>query len=254
MRPMLVYALVAVATVALEVQSEARPGGGGRPGGGARPSGGVRPGASPGIRPGFAPGAGGFAPSGGGFYRPGASFSGAVPSARYNGGRYFPGYGGYGPGLYLPYRSGYYGFYYGTPWYAPYSSRYLGAGLYLSLYPGYSMPMYPPQGYPPTGSGIASGAVDEATPPDGSGESGLRITDIIDGGTAKTADLRAGDVILGVGKTRTRTFEELQKALAASKDEVDIVFINGENGKVEKLPVKPVDGKIGVAVVPIQLD
>jgi membrane-associated protease RseP (regulator of RpoE activity) len=82
----------------------------------------------------------------------------------------------------------------------------------------------------------------------------MQITEVTDGGIAKGVDLRPGDVILGVGKTRTRTFEELQAALAASKDEVDIVFVNGETGKVEKLPIKPDNGKIGVAVIPVPLN
>jgi len=62
-------------------------------------------------------------------------------------------------------------------------------------------------------------------------------------------DLRVGDVIVGVGNTRTQTFAELQAALAAVKEEIDIIFINGENGEVEKLPIKPIDGKIGASVV-----
>jgi hypothetical protein len=71
---------------------------------------------------------------------------------------------------------------------------------------------------------------------------------------AKEVDLRVGDVILGVGNTRTKTFAELQAALAAAKEETNIIFINGESGQVEKLPIKPVDGKIGVSVVPQELN
>ena len=78
------------------------------------------------------------------------------------------------------------------------------------LYPGYSGEVYLPQG----SDGIAgTNGVNNNVE-----ETGLQITEVLNGGTAKTADLRAGDVILGVGKNRTRTFEELQAALAASKD------------------------------------
>jgi hypothetical protein len=104
---------------------------------------------------------------------------------------------------------------------------------------GYSIPAYPttPDGY---------------APPPPSNEWGLQITDLPDG-PAKKADLRKGDIILGVGQTRTQTLEDLQKALAASTGKAEIVFINGENKKVEKIPVTPVNGKIGVAVEPIDL-
>lgn len=84
-------------------------------------------------------------------------------------------------------------------------------------------------------------------------ETGLKITELLVG-PAKAANLRAGDIILGVGPTRTQTFEELQKALAASTDKTEIVFINGDDKKVEKIPLVPNNGKIGVAVVPVNLN
>ena len=82
---------------------------------------------------------------------------------------------------------------------------------------------------------------------------GMQIIDVIEGGAAKKADLRQNDVILGVEDRRVNSFEELQTALAQAKGEVNIIFINGENGKLERLPVMPVNGKIGVAVAPIHL-
>lgn len=84
-------------------------------------------------------------------------------------------------------------------------------------------------------------------------ESGLRIDELVDGGVAKDVDLRPGDVIVGVGKIRVQTFEELKLALSLANGEVDIVFINGESGKLERLPLTPNEGKIGVAVVPVEL-
>jgi membrane-associated protease RseP (regulator of RpoE activity) len=82
---------------------------------------------------------------------------------------------------------------------------------------------------------------------------GMRIINVIDGGAAKKADLRQNDVILGVEDRRVNSFEELQSALAQATGEVNIIFINGENGKLERLPVTPINGKIGVAVAPIHL-
>ncbi len=85
-------------------------------------------------------------------------------------------------------------------------------------------------------------------PPSGS-ESGLQITEVMDG-PAKDGKLQVGDIILGIGPTQTQTFDELQSALAASKGKVEVVFINHENKNVEKLPITPINGKLGVAVVP----
>ncbi len=82
---------------------------------------------------------------------------------------------------------------------------------------------------------------------------GMQIIDVIEGGAAKKADLRQNDVILGVEDRRVNSFEELQSALSQAKGEVNIIFINGENGRLERLPVVPVNGKIGVAVAPIHL-
>jgi len=80
---------------------------------------------------------------------------------------------------------------------------------------------------------------------------GLQITRVFEGG-AKKADLRTGDVILGVGQTRVESFEALQAALVGAK-EVEIVFLNNESRKVEKLPVKVDDGKLGIEVVPVAM-
>lgn len=80
---------------------------------------------------------------------------------------------------------------------------------------------------------------------------GLQITKIFDG-AAKKANLKVGDVILGIGKSRVESFEALQTALVGAKD-VDIVFVNHENGQVEKLPVKVDNNKIGVEVEPVAL-
>jgi S1-C subfamily serine protease len=85
-----------------------------------------------------------------------------------------------------------------------------------------------------------------------SAEYGLQVTDVLEG-TARKAGMRAGDVIVNVGSARTQSFEELQQALGASRGPTEISFVNGYSRKVEKLTVTPVDGKIGVAVVPVAL-
>jgi hypothetical protein len=253
-KAILALGLASAGLFAIGEEALARPGGGGgggRPGGGGggRP-GGFGPGGGGFGRPGgFGPG--GFGPGGGGIGRPGGFGPGGFGPAGFGGGGGGFGRGGfgggfYGGGLYLGglFAGGYYGNFYSNPGIAPYSSRF-AMNYSIPLYPGYSGQVYLPQG---------SGGIAGTAGVDSSGETGLQITEVLEGGTAKQADFRAGDVILGVGKNRTRTFEELKAALAASKDDVDIIFINGEDGKVEKLPVKPIEGKIGVAVVPVQLN
>jgi PDZ domain len=85
-----------------------------------------------------------------------------------------------------------------------------------------------------------------------SGPTGMKITSLVEDGTAAKGSLRVGDIILSVGTTRTSNFDELRSALG-SVNEADIAFINGENGKLEKLPIKVANGKIGVAVQEVQL-
>jgi hypothetical protein len=173
-------------------------------------------------------GGGGFRGGGGGTRGGVAVRGGYVGRGVYGGyGRGYGGYGGYGFGIGL-----------GT-----------GLGLgYLFSPGGYGYIPYSGRGeYAVPGSYVIP--ADMASDPQTS-QWGLKITDVLDG-SAKKADLRVGDVILGVGQTQTQSFEELQSALAASRGPVDVVFINAESRKVEKLPVTPVNGKIGVAVNPV---
>jgi hypothetical protein len=172
---------------------------------------------------------------GGGGGRGGFGARGGVARGGYVARGYGGYYGGFGRGY-----GGYYGGY--------------GVGLGLGL--GY---WFSPVGYGYIPYSVRGGyyaaptsyAIPADVPADPqTSEWGLKITDVLDG-SAKKADLRVGDIILGVGPTQTQSFEELQSALAASKGQVDIVFINAESRKVEKLPVTPVNGKIGVAVSPV---
>jgi len=118
----------------------------------------------------------------------------------------------------------------------PYTGR---GGLYAAS--NYSIPSY--YGAP----------VDTTVPSQPASEEwGLQITELMEG-PAKIADLRKGDIILGVGQVRTQTLGELQKILAETRGQAEIVFINGESKNVEKLPVTPKEGKIGIAVTPVDL-
>jgi membrane-associated protease RseP (regulator of RpoE activity) len=168
------------------------------------------------------------APGGGG--RGGGGFGG--------GGR--PGgYGGYGG-----YRGGYYG---GYGWGVGIG---VGFGFYDSpwLYAQPAIPVaplaapYPVQQDP-----------NAVAPSTTGGPTGMKITNLIADGAAAKGSLRNGDIILSVGTTRTSNFDELRSALSSVNGTADIVFINGENGKLEKLPIKVADGKIGVAVQEVQL-
>ncbi len=181
-------------------------------------------------------GGGSFRGGGGGGFRGGGvsrGFGGYYGGNRgyYGGNRgYYGGYGGFGLGVATGLGLGY--------WFSPGGYGYIP----YSVRSGYDVD---PNSYViPTYSDV---------PATVSSEWGLQITDLLDG-SAKKADLRTGDIIVGVGQTRTQSFEELQSALAAAKGQVDIVFINAESRKVEKLPVTPVNGKIGIAVSPVTVN
>ncbi len=130
--------------------------------------------------------------------------------------------------------------YYGYPYF--YGGSFIGLGLSFSFLP--SQPIYaqmapPMQGVTPLGI---------MPQPSFANETGMRITQVLDAGTAKDADLRPGDVIVGIGKARIQNFQELQLALSLANGPVDVIFLNGESGQLERLPVTPDNGKIGVAV------
>jgi len=128
-----------------------------------------------------------------------------------------------------------------------------GIGFWYSPYSTWNVPYSTRGGYGTTYVVPATPSVTTTTDVPANAEAtsqyGLQVTRVFEGG-AKKADLRSGDVILGVGKTRTESFEALQAALVGAK-EVELVFFNNESKKVEKLPVKVDDGKIGVEVVPV---
>jgi hypothetical protein len=142
---------------------------------------------------------------------------------------------------------------------APFASRWVTPG---PRYGGYNSIWYTPYGnwnVPMSGRasfltpGYVTPEVLATIPAQVSGrETGMQVTQVFDRGGAKQADLRPGDIILGVGKTRTQSFEALQAALVGVSD-TEIVFINKDNNRVERMPIKVDNGKIGVEVVPVTL-
>jgi hypothetical protein len=155
----------------------------------------------------------------------------------YYGGGGYAGYGGYGGSIYRP---SYYG------------NGYSGGGYYGNgVQPNYYSPgvvVAPPTvyTYPNVVNNPTTVAPPEATIPLGVA-TGLKITDLYDG-TAKTAGLRKGDIILKVDGTRTQSFEELRATLSTGKDKVLVEYIDGTSGETDKRTI-PVDGtKIGVSV------
>jgi len=194
-------------------------------------------------------GRGGFYSPGYGYGRGGGYYGGSGIGIGIGGGRgYYPGYGYGGYGGYNNFYGPGYG--YGR------SGIWFGTGLYgsipLTARGGYGTGVYAApttviEGVEtvPTTNSLPSGTAGD--------EWGLKVTQVMEGGAAKKADLRPGDIILGIGQTRTQTLSELQQALASARGQAELVFINQDNKKIEKIPVTPTDGKIGVAVEPVDL-
>jgi hypothetical protein len=118
----------------------------------------------------------------------------------------------------------------------------------------------PSGGGPGGGGGAPVGSDPVVSPENGGGEppaqggegnapaddGGVRLTAVDAGGPADQAGLRAGDVLLSVGGVRTRTFADLRNALTQAQGDVEVIFINGENGQTESLTVTPEGTLIGV--------
>ena len=168
-------------------------------------------------------------------------------------------YGGYswdvGPysGMYVGPAYGYYGpsgYYYSTPYaYTP-GTVYMPGTVYTpgTVYgptTAYSSPLSAMQ--PASGVMQASAATTTTTMP-----AGMRISEVLEG-AAKKANLHVGDIITAVGSTKTQTFDELQRALASSMGEVELTYMTPGSDKPEKTKITPMNGKIGVAVLPTMM-
>jgi hypothetical protein len=235
----LVLALSVVALVAIADQANAQ----------------YRGGRGGGISIGIGTG-GGYGGYGRGYY-PGNYYGGGYNQGYYGNRGYYGGYPNYG------YSSSYYGGYpgyyggYGTGigvrlgnnaalWFSPTGYNYIPWSARSSLYSPTTTVVVPQEYVVPR--------VIESTTTTGptSNEWALKITKVMDG-PAKKADLREGDVIMGVGQTRTQTLAELQQALATARGQVDIIFLNKETQKIEKVQVTPDNGKLGIEVFPVDV-
>jgi hypothetical protein len=161
---------------------------------------------------------------------------------------YYNGYGygrGYYPGTYNSFYGGYgYGSGIGL-WFSPTGYNYIPWSARSTLYSP-TTTVVVPQDY------VVPRVVDSTATTTSSNEWGLKVTKVMDG-PAKKADLREGDVIMGVGQTRVQTFTELQRALASARGQVDLVFLNKDNQKMEKVQVTPDNGKLGIEVFPVDV-
>jgi S1-C subfamily serine protease len=82
---------------------------------------------------------------------------------------------------------------------------------------------------------------------------GCQITELKAGGAAQKAGLLVGDVILAVGDTPTPDYAALRAALESAGSEVEAVFLNKENGEVERIVLHPVGSLIGATVEEVQV-
>jgi tetratricopeptide (TPR) repeat protein len=84
-------------------------------------------------------------------------------------------------------------------------------------------------------------------------ETGMKMTDVTEGGAAHEAGLRVGDIIVNVGTKRVKNLEDLTSALAAANGPVSAIVIRAESNQRETVTIAPRSGKLGIKVVPIEL-
>ena len=180
-------------------------------------------------------GGGGHGYGGGGYYGGHGGYygGGVVLGLGFGGGGYYG--GGYGGGRSY-YGSGYSGgSYYGNG---------SGGGYYLpapSVVAPYSVPA------PTTNTSYPAPTPSVAPQIPLGASSGLKITELYEG-TAKTAGLRKGDIILKVDGVRTQSFEELRASLSTGKEKVVVEYLDSTSGEADKRTVTVDGSKIGVSV------
>jgi len=79
---------------------------------------------------------------------------------------------------------------------------------------------------------------------------GVKITGLHQG-TAVQQGMRVGDIILSFNGTPTPSFEALRDAVQQSGSQAKVIFRNAANGQRGSIVLFPVDGSIGVDVVPV---
>jgi S1-C subfamily serine protease len=84
-------------------------------------------------------------------------------------------------------------------------------------------------------------------------EFGLRITEI-DPGPAQKAGLKVGDVIVAVGEFRVQSFEDLRQLVQSASGDLVVTYWNNAAGKLQTVTVSPVEKRIGISVVAIEIE
>jgi membrane-associated protease RseP (regulator of RpoE activity) len=76
---------------------------------------------------------------------------------------------------------------------------------------------------------------------------GVKIKELVEGGAAEQAGLQVEDVILTVNDIKVADSDDILRIVAeANAVEIKVVFLNGENGKVEWMMVRPQAGRFGI--------
>jgi hypothetical protein len=91
------------------------------------------------------------------------------------------------------------------------------------------------------------------TPVDDGPVYGMKITELDDEGTAAKEGLLVGDVILAINGQATPNFDEVRSALEKTGDKAEVIFLNKDNGKVERIVLRPVESRIGASVEAVQV-
>jgi serine protease Do len=82
---------------------------------------------------------------------------------------------------------------------------------------------------------------------------GMKITELDHEGTAAKEGLLVGDVILAINGQATPNFEEVRSALEKTGNKAEVIFLNKDNGKVERIVLRPVETRIGASVEAVQV-
>jgi hypothetical protein len=77
---------------------------------------------------------------------------------------------------------------------------------------------------------------------------GLKIIDLDPQGSAAREGLQVGDVILTINGQPTPSYEYLRPSVERGGPRADVVFLNKDNGNVERMILRPVAGRIGVTI------
>ncbi len=103
---------------------------------------------------------------------------------------------------------------------------------------------------PDDASQAASDQPGEAEPAQAEEEAayGLKIIDLDAKGSAAREGLQVGDVILAINGQPTPSYEQLRPAVERGGPRADVLFLNKDNGQMERIVLRPVDGRIGVTI------